>query len=162
MCVPYVARLEDEIARLRMHDAGSEHEAQSTLERERELILAGVEVDRGGETSRDDQVLDQGEPSLRWTSRHDELSSHHAELARDGLRRLTTGLPRLRLRNVMLPSSLVLRLLCASGFNSLTRQTGTPNEHHPHRVPRRNTRLGIAGAATHIRRHSRTLAQPRF
>src|SRR5215216_1160085 len=78
-CVPYVAGLEDEIARLPMHDAGSEHEAPSTLEHERELILAGVEVDRDGETSRDDRVLERSEERRvgkecrsRWSPYHEK------------------------------------------------------------------------------------------
>ena len=57
--VPLVARFEGEVAYLGVHHIVAEQRSQPTLQDVAVLVLLGVAVNRGGECSRRDRVLDE-------------------------------------------------------------------------------------------------------
>lgn len=60
--VPLTARLEGQIARLRVDDIVAEQRAQPPLEDVAVLVLTGMPVERRGEVPRPDRMLDEREP----------------------------------------------------------------------------------------------------
>ena len=80
--VPLVTWFEGEVALLGVHHIVAEQRSQPTLQDVAVLVLLGVAVNRGGEGSRWDRVLDERESAARLLAPHDESGSDRSELDR--------------------------------------------------------------------------------
>src|SRR5215210_5735672 len=78
--VPLIAGFEDEGADIRVHDGVAEQGPHPALEDVAVLVLVGVTMKRGGESSRGDRVLYQGETPSRLLAPNHKPNTEGAEI----------------------------------------------------------------------------------